>query len=144
MESDDLLRIKAATRDLVALVGGPVRAATLGRGTASRFTEYGQPSNMDRFIAADMIAVLERECGVPVVTVALAALSGFDLERRQAGPPREMHRALAEITTQCAEAQSAIAEGLADGSLNANEKRQVVREAQEAVDALQRLIAQLQ
>lgn len=73
------LQIKAATRKLIETVGGLAFAEEATRVRKSKLSEYGQPHQEEVFMAADVIADLEAKAGDPVVTRALARISGHCL-----------------------------------------------------------------
>lgn len=143
LPANDYLAIKAATRDLVAMAGGPKRCEGITRGTASRFCEYGAPA-IEACIGADQIADLEAECGQPVVTRVLAGLSGYDLvPRHAAAQPATLHRMLAELISSGGNVDSFLADALADGKVTVPEAKKISDEARALIDKLQSLCAAL-
>jgi hypothetical protein len=75
------LRIKAATRELVDLAGGLVRAAAQTRVGQTKLHNSGSTSIGQEtvFLSADVIADLERAAGEPALTRELARIAGFEL-----------------------------------------------------------------
>jgi hypothetical protein len=74
----EYLTLKAATRALLR-TGTAVAAAAVTRVGDSRLSDYGHPHKPNDFAPIDVIADLEAECGVPVVTAALARLADHAL-----------------------------------------------------------------
>ena len=135
--------LKAATRDLIELVGGPSRAERLAHGSQSRFSEYGAP-HTERFIRIDQVAALEAECGVPAITRQLADLSDYDLvPRHAASQPATLHRMLAELISSGGNVDSFLADALADGKVTVPEAKKISDEARALIDKLQSLCAAL-
>jgi hypothetical protein len=145
LPQSDYLGIKAAFRELVAACGGVHRAASITRGCQSRISEAMSPQHLDRFPAIDQIADLESECGVPVVTRALAAMSGSDLAPVEATPGsrHRLHADLAAVIREVSEVSAATVSALADGSMDEVERAAVLREIRQAVTALHALGADL-
>ena len=143
LPASEYLAIKAATRDLVAVCGGPKRCEGITRGTSSRFSEYGAPQ-IDACIRADQIADLEAECGQPIVTRVLADMAGFDLmPRHAADKPETMHRMLADLIAVAGSMESDMAAALADGRITVSEAKRISEEASALIDRLQSLRAAL-
>lgn len=142
----DYLSLKAATRDLVALIGGPKRAAAITRGVESRISEAGAPQCEDRFAAIDQIADLEAECGSPVVTRALAEMAGFSLTAVDEVPKPKtasLHQMFVSIVRECGDVEEKLAEALADGSVSAFEANGLIKKIDQAVERLQTLKGEL-
>lgn len=68
-------RIKAAQRDLIRLVGGIDRAAEISSVSPSHIGRMNNPRDTD-LMPISVVYALESECGVPVVTSAMAELNG--------------------------------------------------------------------
>ncbi|MCF1449731.1 hypothetical protein FS815_23360 [Agrobacterium vitis] len=68
-------RIKAAQRDLIRLVGGIERASEISSVSPSHIGRMNNPRDTD-LMPISVVYALESECGVPVVTSAMAELSG--------------------------------------------------------------------
>lgn len=74
-------RIKAAQRDLIRLVGGIERAADISSISKSHIGRMNNATDPE-LMPLHAVYALESECGVPVVTSAMAELNG----RRLAEP----------------------------------------------------------
>ncbi len=68
-------RVKAAQRDLIKLVGGIERAAEISSVSASHVGRMNNGRDTD-LMPLSVVYALESECGVPVVTQAMAELNG--------------------------------------------------------------------
>lgn len=77
-------RVKAAQRDLIKLAGGIDRAAEISSVSPSHIGRMNNPRDTD-LMPLSVVFALESECGVPVVTQAMAELSG----RRLSDPEAE-------------------------------------------------------
>lgn len=140
--TETYLAIKAAFRDLVKASGGQVRAVHVTRGCQSKLSEAMSPEHLERFPALDQVADLEAEAGAPVVTKLLAGMAGFDLVPRIAsGTDASLYQHLAAIVKEAGEVESIMASALADGTVDAAERKRLKSEAHEAITALHNLIA---
>lgn len=123
-------RIKAATRDLVARCGGVVRAGEIVNASKSEVSRWQSPGDEGIVPIAAALA-LEADCGVPLVTAAMADLHG----RRLSDLDGEGHSASclirdhAALMRQAAEVTAAMAEAMADGTVTAAEAESIDRAA---------------
>lgn len=133
------LRIKAATRDLVAACGGVARAAALAnmsRTEASRWQLTHEPI----IISVAGIVALEADCGVPYVTRQLAEISGSTLTETIAPDPvRQVPTEHAHVLREVADLMETTADALEDGRLSPSEAETIDREASELERQLHRL-----
>ncbi|CAN7429319.1 hypothetical protein LJR251_002731 [Rhizobium rhizogenes] len=79
-------RVKAAQRDLIKLVGGIDRAAEISSVSPSHIGRMNNARDTD-LMPLSVVYALESECGVPVVTQAMAELNG-----RRLSDPEADHR----------------------------------------------------
>lgn len=77
-------RIKSATRDLVKMAGGVVRAGEIANASKSEVSRWQSATDAD-VISLPAALALEGECGVPLVTSVMAELNG----RRLSDPDAE-------------------------------------------------------
>ncbi len=148
LPANDYAALKAATRQLINHAGGPVAAASVTRGGHQNIGRYGsaQPDDGERFMPADVIADLESECGQPVLSRALAKLSGHLLVPE----PSVVHSgtALGSVTARALKETSdvfvALGEGLGDGRLSAADAARIEAEIEEAIIKLMALRFQVQ
>lgn len=141
--AEDLcLALKAKWRDLVKVGGGTDHASALVGVGISRISDYGSPEHMDRYPRIDQITQLELDCGMPVFTRYLADLHGYDLVQREARSERGIHSHFTSIVTEVAELQTRMAAAMADGTITDQERADIAKEAQEAANALQAMIAE--
>ncbi|ODT50289.1 phage regulatory CII family protein [Devosia sp. 63-57] len=148
LPANDYAALKAATRQLVTHAGGAVAASAVTRGGHQNIGRYGsaQPDDGERFMPADVIADLESECGQPVLTRALAKLSGHLLVPEPSVV--KSGTALGAITARALKETSdvfvALAEGWGDGRLCAADAARVEGEIEEAIIKLMALRFQVQ
>lgn len=129
-----ILRLKAATRDLIAACGGVERAAEiakLGKSTIARYQapvlDYDAPDLITLLAAAR----LEGECGVPFVTRAMAEAHG----QLVVDPAKETTKgaalmaAYAAVAAASADEARIVAEAMADGVVDGNETELIDRAA---------------
>jgi hypothetical protein len=137
----DYLRIKQAWRDLVKACGGPEKVAELTRaGNRGLICQYGQPHCMDRFPPLDVVMDLEAECGVPYVTRVLADMLGLDIVPRETPKSNVTIRSLiAAVTRESADLTARFLEASEDNRLTADERAELRREAEEAIENLNEL-----
>lgn len=138
------LELKAYFRDLVTACGGPKRAAELVGAQQSHISEAMGAHNPERWPRLDHVALLERECGQPIITAALADRSGYALAAVAASETvaSPLGR-LCEIVKQVRDVECGILSAMQDGQLSAAERRDIRRQAQEAIAALNALCADL-
>lgn len=120
-------RIKAATRDLVAAVGGQERAAMLCGWARSSVQRWGDAEAARDVINAVAIAALEADCGLPLVTAVLAEINGRAVGPRPGpgsnGP--DLMELTAELAAESGEALQTIISAAADGQVSETERRAV-------------------
>lgn len=122
MTTARVLRIKSAQQQLIAVCGGLDDSAAIssfGRSTVGRWNDLGDPTLMP--LAA--VVALEAHCGAPLVTSALAEVSG-----RRLADPDTMAAATgcvlsshSQAIAQAAELMSVGALAFADGKVSVNE-----------------------
>lgn len=135
----ELLRIKAATRELTRGNGGLEAAARLTRVDFAHLSRY-QLQHDGLFIPADIVADLERAAGDLPVTRVLADLNGHLLVPKPPafGNPLFVSH-LAQVSKECGEAIGALGEALSnDGEITAEESRalRLRTQVREAIDKL--------
>jgi hypothetical protein len=136
--------LKAGFRHLLGLCGGPKLAAEIVNHPDSHLSAAGAKHVTDRWPRLDHVIDFERYCGEPVVTRILADAQGFDLVPRGEAPPAipvPLH--LAHLIKEMGDVQLKVAEALADGTITAQERAAIIAEAQQAIDELHSLIADL-
>lgn len=103
-------RIKAATRDLVSLCGGVVRAGEIGHCSKTEISRY-QVATDESIIPIPVALALEAHCEMPLVTTVLA-----DLQGRRLSAPDEPALSCAAVFAQHSEVVRAAAELMALGA----------------------------
>ncbi|MBB3288178.1 MULTISPECIES: hypothetical protein [unclassified Rhizobium] len=87
-------RVKAAQRDLIKLVGGIDRAAEISSVSPSHIGRMNNARDTD-LMPLSVVYALENDCGVPVVTQAMAELCG----RRLTDPEIEQQANINVLTS---------------------------------------------
>ncbi|MBB3396853.1 hypothetical protein [Rhizobium sp. BK060] len=123
-------RVKAAQRDLIKLVGGIDRAAEISSVSPSHIGRMNNARDTD-LMPLSVVYALECECGIPVVTQAMAELSG-----RRLTDPESTYNANVNVLTsysdvmqKAAALMSAGATAMADGLVTPAEAHGMDREA---------------
>ena len=154
MLTADKQALKAATRRLVAAVGGQEAAVSFTRFVRHQaLSDFGNPAgeHAARFIPADAIADLEALThgtpGHPVVTRTLARLQGFDLvplPKPRSGPT-DFAEHLQAIIRETADVTVSLSCRLRDtpNAADVAELRREITEAQQALVELDAALAQL-
>lgn len=130
--------LKALSRVLIERVGGLDAAeAVLNDGFTrgvrrSQLANYYNP-HCNQFLPIDLAARLEEVVGEPIVTAELARRSGRVLARVTGQPGNSLALELADLAAESADLHRAVAEGLSDGQLCANDLVQIEREAMHLV-----------
>jgi hypothetical protein len=132
--------LKAHFRDLVTACGGTKRAAEIAGMQASHLSEAMAAHNLERWPRIDHVALLESECGAPIVTKALADAAGFDIVRRDAQAPHlKPLDHLRSIMKESAEVHQGLADALADARIDPRERRALLLEVDQALAGLNNL-----
>lgn len=138
-------RIKAATRDVIVRVGGVVRAGEITLASKTEASRW-QSANDEAIIPLAAVLALEAECGLPLITEAMADLQGRRLadEVAEADSKACIARDNAEVMRRAAEVMAAMAAALADGAVSPAEAERVdrfARDLDQAVADLRRNLA---
>ena len=140
-EQFDLL--KAASNELVNLVGDVTTAAALADTTHSRISESISPFQPKRSLSLLQIAEMEVTLKKPVVTTVLAQLLGARVEVIEPGkvlPPSEV---LAQVCSYCGHFESSFARATSDNKITPKEKKDLLAQlaaARAALDAAEKLL----
>lgn len=131
-------RIKAATRDLVSLCGGVVRAGEIGHCSKTEISRY-QVATDESIIPIPVALALEAHCEMPLVTTVLADLHGRRLSKGddEAASAASVFARHAATVQAAAEMIAAGAAAQADGKLTPAELELLDR----AVSTLEKTIA---
>lgn len=139
-------QIKAASKALIHAAGGTSAAGEHVGSRQQRMSDCGLPNTAD-FLRVDEVAALEDithgAVGHPHVTRLLARRQGFTLLRQPASPPEgaDLLKLVAELAKENGDVASAILTSLADGRVDSGEKRQIIEQIDEQIDAAMRLRA---
>lgn len=144
----DYRTLKAATRRLVEAAGGATAAAEITRGAHQHMSAYGSanPDQAERFMPIDVVADLESETEQPILTKALAKLSGFLLvpEPKVVGSGTALGLVTAKALKETSEVFVALADAHGDGRICAADVAKIGREIDEAMVKLAALKLQVQ
>lgn len=140
------LTLKGAARQLVKRAGGQEAAAAVSRVRPQQYSIYGNPA--DEFacqhMPTDIVADLEAEIGEPVVTRALAAVTGHLVVRAPAASLGGCSmQALGRLALENGQAVESTVTALAEGRSNFNVEGPVIGQIDEAIDAYFELRARL-
>lgn len=127
-----ILRIKAATRDLVKACGGVVRAGEIALVSKTEVSRWQAPGSPD-LITIPATLALEADCGLPLVTQVMADMSGRRLSDPDADQRQQACLAtnIAETLRKSAEVMTSYAAAIADGVVTAAEAEVIDRVAGE-------------
>lgn len=131
---------KAFFRDLIDACGGPKRCQTLTAHPDSHLSAMGSPHVIDRWPRLDHIIDLEQDCGQPIVTRYLAGLLGFDLVPREGRPVADLPHVFATALKEMTDVQVAYVTAAANGHVEAAERAELVKQANQAISGLQDFI----
>lgn len=131
---------KAFFRDLMDACGGPKRCQKLTSHPDSHLSAMGSPHVTDRWPRLDHIIDLERDCGQPIVTRYLADLLGFELVPREGRKAGDLPHVFAAAMKEMAEVQVAYVTAVANHHVDAAERAELVRQANQAIAGLQDFI----
>jgi hypothetical protein len=132
-------RVKSATRDLVRMCGGVVRAGEIANTSKSEVSRWQSATDPD-VISLPAALALEAECGVPMITAVMAELSGrrlsdpvHDASERGAANIAGHH---AEFLRRAAEVTATTASALEDQSVSPAEAELIDRQLAEMVETI--------
>lgn len=100
MNSPEVIKraLKNAVGLAINMIGGPVKAATMLRVSASMLSRYTNEQRPD-FAPIDICYLADKYAGEPVILRQLAELEGYELVRKQ---PRLCANNLVELSGECA------------------------------------------
>lgn len=127
--------VKAAIRRLIHKLGGVESAAlvpgvSFGKSAISNWQNPDQPS----WPPLNVVAIWEADIGEPIVTRAMMGLAG-EAPHVPVDPRTRFAGAMAEVG---ALAQSVI-DAMSDGVISETERRTICKEAEDAIDLIQKL-----
>lgn len=134
------VELKAYFRDLVDACGGTKRAAEKVGGHASHISEAMAVHNLERWPRLDHVAILEADCGQPIVSRFLADRLGFGLEPHAGRPGGDLPHVFASAMKEMADVQVAYVTAVANHHVDAAERAELVKQATQAIDSLQEFI----
>ncbi|CAN7318770.1 hypothetical protein LJR009_001620 [Bosea sp. LjRoot9] len=133
-------RIKAATRDLVSMCGGVVRAGEIGHCSKTEMSRY-QVQTDESIIPIPVALALEAHCEMPLITTVLA-----DLHGRRVSTPDEATISAASVFARHVETVRSAAELMATGAAAAADGKLTPSELElldRAAAALEKTLAPL-
>ncbi len=131
--------IKDAQTQLVDACGGADKAAVLCRVGRATLHKYTDPDGDHEIVhmPLDVAHALEAHCRRPIVSTFLAHELGFKLVALDAPAVGDMLTTMAHAAKESSDVFAEITEDLKDGHLSANEAGRIIREADEAMAAMQ-------
>ncbi len=135
--SELTLEIKALSRRLTKLCGGQESAMLIDGMPLDRhqtLSDYGNPKS-DLVIRADVLALMEADCGQPLVTSRLARHTGHLLVKLPPGARDivDLGRVTGRAMKEVGEVFAGLGQSLDDGVLSHVEGTDVAREIDEAI-----------
>lgn len=133
-----LMRVKAATRDLVKYCGGVIRAGDI---TCHSKTEVSRWQVVDHAAVIDLPAAmaLEAECGMPLITAVMAEAHGRRLtDEAAAASAASINARHSELLRAQGELSIHMASALEDGTITPAEAELLDRAAAEQEEKLRR------
>lgn len=135
--------LKRHSEALVKAVGVEAASRACGKSKATLGRYYSDaPEHADRFMPIDVVAELEKAADRPIVTTALAELSGHRLDEsadRRNAPPGGMNADVVALSQRFALLMSEYHQAIADGVITPNEARRMLQETL----ALQRVLVDI-
>lgn len=139
---DHFRLITAATRELVAEVGGGDKAARLIGKSEGQVSKYGNPdpAQCPATMPIGDVLTLELFVGKPVVTRQLAECQGVKVATADDAPPRGgLIGAHSAVAREFGELCAAVAEALADGHVSLNDMNRIIAEAHDLEEVIRSL-----
>ncbi|GGF56542.1 hypothetical protein GCM10007301_15250 [Azorhizobium oxalatiphilum] len=136
-------RLKSATRDLIKVCGGVIRAGEIAHRSKSEVSRWQSVTDSDVIDLAAAIA-LEADCGMPLVTTVMAELNGRrltdEVAAQSASSLLDRH---ADVLRKSAETATLMARALEDMTITPAEAELLDRAASEQEAALRNFRAGL-
>lgn len=143
LPEETLIRIKAATRDLVRLCGGLARTGELLGVSEQTVSRYQLPTHPE-VIPLAAVLILEADAGIAPVTRVLAQINGRALTEGDDGTPAGcLMQRHSEVVREAGDLMSKAAEAFADGRLSPTEAELLDREVGDLERAVARMRADL-
>lgn len=135
-----LSTLKAATHSLITKCKGLTKCAAISRVRRSTIGRYQLAAEHQYFMPIDVVADLERKSNDPIITRALARLSGHDLVRLPPATAKgPISSQLKKVFKESGELLVAGATALEDNKIDASEAPVVLKETEEALSSLVQL-----
>lgn len=133
-------RVKASQRDLIKLCGGIERVSDLTSVSTSHVGRWNNAKDID-LMPINAVIALEGDCGVPLVTSAMAELNGFRVDdpERAAKAVSTIMASLSEAVQQAGELFSVGAAAASDGIFTPAELTNMERTASQLSDRVSKL-----
>lgn len=140
-------RIKAAQRDLIAACGGIQRSATFVDYSDAQVGRWNNAGQSD-IMPIDAALALEAECGMPLVTSAMAALNNRRLADPEAAAEASMcvARSFSDFVRQSSDLMTAGTIAFSDGKVTpaeANEADKIAHALELAVAEFRKSLAKV-
>lgn len=141
------LTLKAATRRSVDMAGGGDAFQHVTRIRSAQLSKCGSTGeeNAEKFLPIDVAVEADIEAGSPIILSAMADIVGYrvtpivegaDLSVALAPPT---HRDLVRLNSDLMDVVRAVGDALDDDHVDGREKKEITREIDEAIKALQAL-----
>ena len=138
----DRAQLKAATRRLVMMAGGPESAQHVTRVKSAALSRFGSLSD-EQFMPIDVVADLEADVGSGVVTQTLAEQVGCNLVHCQSGAaghgaPLAVEN-IADLISREAVVAQEIVSAMADGKVTPCEGHRISKAVEDAIAGLRNI-----
>jgi len=139
------MTLKAATRRAIEIAGGARSFAAVTRIKEGNLSKYGSPNeeHAETFMPIDVAVEADMEAGSPIILSAMAEMLGYKLVPMAAAAddPDVITQADAlTVANEMSDVIRVITTALADGRACAADRKDITREADEAVKALKLIL----
>jgi hypothetical protein len=141
--------LKAATRRSVDMAGGGDAFQHATRVNAASLSKYVSPNedNAKNFMPIDVAVEADMEAGSPIILAAMAEMLGCRVVPVDQGSPEHDHPLTLmdglRIANEAADVVRAITQALENENLDALERKEITREADQAIKALQLVLRKI-
>lgn len=145
---ETLISLKGATEASFKLGGGLTSFALLTRVGVSTLSKYASVSEefRDNVIPVDIAVEADRRAGSPIIIAEAAQQLGYGLSplaSQVAGKPVTEAAAL-KVLHEANDVSRAIVAAMADGKIDALDRKKIAQETREAIRAMQEVLAGLE
>jgi hypothetical protein len=136
---DEELALKAAVKRALKMGGGAASVQHMVGAEETRLSRYANPHVPDAQAKISDAIEIDRQAGAPVILSAMASLMGYRLVAEEGASDAKLSsRDIARVATETSQFMAVLADATDDDVVDADERRLIDQEAEEAVASIRR------